>query len=376
MMKKIAFAAIGAGLAGSALAADTSVTLYGLLDMGLGYERVRAPGFKQNRIGTVQGVNSGSRFGLRGSEDLGDGLRAIFTLEGGITPLNGKSAQSGRLFGRQATVGLADDSWGQLEFGRQANLASKYFSGPIDPFSGSFNLANMGTTFSATNTLRYDNLVLYQSPDWSGFQFGVGYSFNADDTRAPATGQKTGFATGDNNRALTTGLRYASGPLALVATYDRFNPTNAAQGGKSPTRIQETIIGGAYDFEVVKLGAAIGQTRGGWLQGATMGVSPDTKGYRNADTFKLAHGFRADSYTVNATVPLGKSKLMVSWQMARPNGSALTGDDANTQVVSAAYTYDFTKRTNLYAYVAYADNFSFRRDVTDTAVAMGIRHRF
>ena len=68
----------------------------------------------------------------------------------------------------------------------------------------------------------------------------------------------------------------------------------------------------------MKLGAAIGQTRGGWLQGATMGVSPDTKGYRNADTFKLAHGFRADSYTVNATVPLGKSKLMVSWQMARP----------------------------------------------------------
>lgn len=126
----------------------------------------------------------------------------------------------------------------------------------------------------------------------------------------------------------------------------------------------------------MKLGAAIGQTRGGWLQGATMGVSPDTKGYRNADTFKLAHGFRADSYTVNATVPLGKSKLMMSWQMARPNGSALTGDDANTQVVSAAYTYDFTKRTNLYAYVAYADNFSFRRDVTDTAVAMGIRHRF
>lgn len=234
MMKKIAFAAIGAGLAGSALAADTSVTLYGLLDMGLGYERVRAPGFKQNRIGTVQGVNSGSRFGLRGAEDLGDGLRAIFTLEGGITPLNGKSGQSGRLFGRQATVGLADDSWGQLEFGRQANLASKYFSGPIDPFSGSFNLANMGTTFSATNTLRYDNLVLYQSPDWSGFQFGVGYSFNADDTRAPATGQKTGFATGDNNRALTTGLRYANGPLALVATYDRFNPTNAAEGGNLP----------------------------------------------------------------------------------------------------------------------------------------------
>ncbi|WMD20350.1 porin [Achromobacter seleniivolatilans] len=375
MKKKIALAALALGAAGPACAAETSVTLYGLLDMGLGYERVRAPDFKQTRIGTVQGVNSGSRFGLRGVEDLGDGLQALFTLEGGITPLNGKSAQSGRLFGRQATLGLADDAWGQLEFGRQANLASKYFSGPVDPFSGSFNLANMGTTFSATNTLRYDNLALYQSPVWSGFQFGLGYSFNADDTRTDTNGQKTGFATGNNNRAITAGARYLNGPVTLVASYDRFNPTNDAQGGKSSARIQEWIVGGAYDFEVLKVGAAFGQTRGGWLQGASMGVSPDTQ-YRNASTFALAQGFRANSYQLNATVPLGKSKLMASWQRADPNGDKLTGDDASINIYSAAYTYDFTKRTNLYAYVAYADNFAFHRGVSDTALAAGIRHRF
>lgn len=370
-----ALAALGMGVAGPVSATPTSVTLYGLLDMGLGYERVRAPGFKQSRIGAVQGVNSGSRFGLRGVEDLGDGLRALFTLEGGITPLNGKSAQSGRLFGRQATLGLADEAWGQLEFGRQTNVASKYFSGPIDPFSGSFNLANMGTTFSATNTLRYDNLVLYQSPVWSGFQFGLGYSFNADDTRTDTNGQQMGYATGNNNRALTTGARYVNGPLTLAATYDRFNPTNNARGGKSNARIQEWIVGGAYDFDVIKVGAAWGQTRDGWLQGASMGVSPDSN-FRNAATFALADGFRANSYQLNATVPLGKSKVITSWQHASANNATLTGDDAAINIYSVAYTYDLSPRTNLYAYAAYADNFAFRRGVSDTAVAAGIRHRF
>ena len=110
MMKKIAFAAIGAGLAGSALAADTSVTLYGLLDMGLGARARLQPESHRHRAGREQRLAfRPARF--RGP---GDGLRAIFTLEGGITPLNGKSAQSGRLFGRQATVGLSDDSWGNL----------------------------------------------------------------------------------------------------------------------------------------------------------------------------------------------------------------------------------------------------------------------
>ncbi len=370
-----ALTALGMSAAGPAMAMQTGVTVYGLLDMGLGYERVRAPGSKQSRVGTMQGINSGSRFGLRGVEDLGDGLHALFTLEGGITPLNGKSAQGGRLFGRQATVGLASDTWGQLEFGRQTNLASKYFSGPVDPFSGSFNLANMGTTFSATNTLRYDNLVLYQSAPWSGVQFGVGYTFNTDDTRNDADGQKTGFGTSDHHRAITTGARYLNGPLTLAAAYDRFNPTDAARGGKSAARIQSWILGGAYDFGVFKVGAAWGQTRGGWFQGASMGMTPD-RGFRNAASFSLAGGFRANAYQLNATVPLGKSKLMASWQRADPNNDSLTGGNASVNVYSLAYTYDLSPRTNLYAYAAYADHFAFQRGVSDTAFAAGLRHRF
>src|SRR5690606_32635748 len=130
------------------------------------------------------GIQSGNRWGLKGSEDLGNGLRAVFQLESGFNLGTGNSAQGGRLFGRHATVGLAGDSWGQLDFGRQTNIASKYF-GSIDPFGTAFDQANIGGVISAANTARYDNMVMYQTPNFSGFQFGVGYSFNVAGDQTP-----------------------------------------------------------------------------------------------------------------------------------------------------------------------------------------------
>ncbi|GFN26917.1 porin [Achromobacter denitrificans] len=370
MKKTLLAVALLAGFAGAAQAAD-SVTLYGLIDAGIGYEKVKFNGDSQSRFGGVQGVSSGSRFGLRGTEDLGDGLRAVFTLEGGFGPMNGKSLQNGRLWGRQATVGLDSDSWGRLEFGRQTNLASKYF-GSIDPFSISYNTANMGTTFGSANTMRLDNMVLYQTPSMGGFKAGVGYSFSADDSVSDSS--QTGFETGNNNRVLTAGVQYVNGPLNLAAAYDRFNPSNGQTGGKSDARIQEYILGGSYDFEVVKVAAAFGQTRDGWFVGQNMGTTPT--GMQNLGTFKLADGFRANSYMLGATVPLGRHAIFGSWQRATASNDKLTGDDATFNVYSLGYTYDFTKRTNVYAYASYGDNYAFQRDATDTAVAVGVRHRF
>ncbi|CAB3638889.1 porin [Achromobacter pulmonis] len=370
MKKTLLAVALLTGFAGAAHAAD-SVTLYGLIDAGIGYEQVKFNGNSQSRLGGVQGVSSGSRFGLRGTEDLGDGLRAVFNLEGGFGPMNGQSLQSGRLWGRQATVGLDSDSWGRLEFGRQTNLASKYF-GSIDPFSTSYNTANLGTTFSSANTMRLDNMVLYQTPSMDGFKVGVGYSFSADDS--VTDDKQKGFATGNNNRVLTAGVQYVNGPLNLAAAYDRFNPSNDTTGGKSSSRIQEYIIGGTYDFEVVKVAAAFSQTRDGWFIGQNMGTTPD--GMQKLGTFKLADGFRANSYMIGATVPLGRHAVFGSWQRATPNNDKLTGDDATFNVYSLGYTYDFTKRTNLYAYASYGDNYAFQRDARDTAFAVGVRHRF
>lgn len=377
MKYKICGIALGAAALTNVQAAESSVTLYGVVDIGVGYESVDGPnGYSQSRTGLVDGVNSGSRFGMRGVEDLGGGLRALFTLEGGFNTSTGRSGQSDRLFGRRATVGLQSDAWGTLEFGRQINLASSYVGDNVSPFGTSWHTANIGTTFSAANTMRLDNLVLYQTPSIGGFQLGVGYSFNADSTREDNNGQQTGFGTGDNNRVLTTGLRYRNGPVYLAAAYDRFNPTNDAVGGQSSARIESYMVGGTYDFEVAKLGLAWGQTRDGWFIGQNMGGTPDAGDFQNLGTFTLRDGFRANSTMVGVTVPVGAAAVLASWQRADPNNDSLTGDDQTMNVYSLGMTYDLSRRTNLYAYGSYGDNYAFNGDASNRTVVAGVRHRF
>ena len=152
------------------------------------------------------------RYGGNRTGNIGDPVvKQLGKLESGFDSANGQRAQSGRLFGRQATIGLANDAWGSLEFGRQATIGSNYLA-DIDPFYTSYTQSNMGLGFSAANTMRWDNMVMYKSPSMSGFEFGVGYSFNADDTVA----DQTGFRTADNTRGITAGLRYVQGPVNVT----------------------------------------------------------------------------------------------------------------------------------------------------------------
>jgi len=367
MKKTLLAAALLAGFAGAAQA-ETSVTLYGIIDTGIGYNKVDVPDVgKSSRVGMINGVQSGSRWGLRGTEDLGDGLRAVFTLESGFDSSNGDHAQNDRLFGRQATVGLASDAWGQLDFGRQTNIASKYF-GSIDPFGLGFGQANMGTAFSATNTFRIDNMVLYQTPSFSGFQAGVGYSFSAN--------RQTSFRTTDNVRAITAGVRYANGPLNVALAFDQLNAPHTLDADAKP---RQYTIGGSYDFEVVKLALAYARTEDGWFQGQSVnGVSSDA-GLVGAGSLQFADGFRANSYLVGLSAPIGgASNIFASWQMVDPKNDKLMGegDDEKMNVFSLGYTYDLSKRTNLYAYGSYAKNYGFIDDAKSTAVGVGLRHRF
>lgn len=378
MKKTLLAAALLAGFAGVAQA-ETSVTLYGIIDTGIGYNKISGakdggPVSNGSRIGMINGVQNGSRWGLRGSEDLGDGLRAVFQLESGFDSGNGKSGQSSRLFGRQATVGLASDSWGQLDFGRQTNIASKYF-GSIDPFGAGFGQANIGTGFSAANTQRYDNMVMYQTPSFSGFQFGIGYSFNADDNKTA----ETGFRTADNTRAITTGLRYVNGPLNVALTYDQLNRSNVGKSGDVDTTPRQYILGGSYDFEVVKLALAASRTENGWFAGPGVnGNSLLSKNIADNLTNSFQKNFKANSYLVGLSAPIGgASNVFGSWQMVDPKGSF--SDDNNLEkmnVFSAGYTYDLSKRTNLYAYGSYAKNYAFIDGLKSTAVGVGLRHRF
>ncbi|QQB35982.1 MULTISPECIES: porin [Achromobacter] len=385
MKKTLIVTALFAALSGVAHA-ETSVTLYGLIDTGVGFQRIKGnDGYKESKVGMANGVSSGSRWGLRGAEDLGDGLSAVFTLESGFNSATGQSGQSSRLFGRQATIGLKSDSWGLLEFGRQTNVASKYIAA-IDPFGASYGQANVGAAFGAANTVRYDNMVMYQTPSFSGFQFGLGYSFSADDTKDGAAQfnadgtrksnpSQTGFRTANNTRAITVGLRYANGPLNVALTYDQLNPANQLGTEQNP---KQWIIGGSYDFEVVKLALAYGQTRDGWFTGQSLNAfgsgSPVAKSF-GSNT--VATDFKSNSYLVGLSAPVGGAgSILASWQRADANNTKLTGDDATMNIFSLGYTYNLSKRTNLYALGSYATNFAFIDGVKSTVGIVGVRHRF
>jgi len=377
LTKTLLVGAILAGLGGTAVA-ETQVTLYGLIDLGMTYQRGKAGtdaanralagSDYQSRFGMTNGVQSGSRWGLRGTEDLGNGLQAVFVLESGFSASNGERGENGRLFGRQATVGLTSSEWGQFELGRQTNIASKYFDS-IDPFALDYLNSSMGSTFSAANTVRYDNMVMYQTPSFSGFQAGVGYSFSVDDVARPG-----GFKSSDNSRAVTAGVRYDNGPLNVALTYDQqFLKPNQPQP-------KQFILGGAYDFEVVKLalaygrstdGVLAGQENLGFLEGRGNSNVP-SKGLGQTDEAFTWKGLKINSYMVGVSAPVGAaSNVFASWQRADPNKSLDAMD-----IYSVGYTYDLSKRTNLYSLASYADGAAFVDGNKMLTLGVGVRHRF
>jgi predicted porin len=370
MKKTLIAAALLAGFAGAAQA-ETQVTLYGIVDLGVGYQKIKNKGQSQSKFGMASGNQSGSRWGLRGTEDLGGGTRAVFTLESGFYANNGEVAQNSRLFGRQATVGLANDAWGQFDLGRQTNIASKYFES-IDPFGAGFGNANIGHGFGSANTVRYDNMVMYQTASYNGFQIGAGYSFNTNN------GQQTGgFRTNDNARGITAGLRYLNGPVNLAAAYDQVNAASSAPAADH-AKVRSYLVGGSFDFEVFKLAAAWGQTRNGWIGSQELAVLSDNNSAGITTGFKpYASGFRASTFMVGATVPLAAAgNLFGSWQRVDPRNKLLTGDDRKSNVYSLGYSYDLSKRTNLYAYGNYTTDYAFQKNVKGTTGVVGVRHRF
>ncbi|EJC64955.1 outer membrane porin protein [Alcaligenes faecalis subsp. faecalis NCIB 8687] len=397
MKKTLLAAALMAGFAGVAHA-ETSVTLYGILDGGIGYQKFKATedytsngnggSYEQKKTGMINGIQSGNRWGLKGSEDLGDGLRAVFQLESGFDLSTGKSAQGGRLFGRHATLGLAGDSWGQLDFGRQTNIASKYLPGVADPFGGGFDQANIGGAFTAANTTRYDNMVMYQTPNFSGFQFGVGYSFNTDGSQVAKINEVNNINDGleRNQRAVTTGLRYVNGPIGVALTYDQYKTAESRAVVNGPVSGGDTVkswnIGGSYDFEVVKAYLAFGQTRDGLFAAQSysgFGLGDVLDAYNNPSL----DGLKVNSYLVGLSAPVGAGTVMGSWTMADPRSapdvlanSNLSWEMKKQHTFSLGYSHPLSKRTNVYAIGSYAKNVYFLPDAKSTLIGVGLRHQF
>ena len=378
---------------GQSYAQQSSLTLYGIVDLGLQWQKIDLRDAKSNelasqRIGVASGVQSGSRWGLRGQESLGGDLRAVFVLENGFDASNGTASQGGRLFGRQSTVGLQSDRLGQLDLGRQTNLATKYFLA-IDPFGQSFGQANMGASFGSTNTVRYSNMVLYQTPSINGFRAGAGYSFDIQASQLyadnpgllNAKNESTDFPSMNNPRAMTLGATYASGPWLVSASYDQVMGNVSIAGGAPPSIPRAWVVGGLYDFKVVKLSAAYGQGSGG----AFFGQVPGTSGVGGTGKFTVTGGsdvlfeqnFRNRAYLLGATMPVGGSgALFGSWQVMQPVGEFSGEVTANQQIFSLGYSHSLSARTDLYTYASYAKNYAMVRDTSSSMAGMGLRHRF
>jgi len=393
MKKTLLATALAVGFAGAA-SAQTSVTLYGVVDGGFGYTQYKAKnapaGFpdKATRTGGYGGNQQGPRWGLRGSEDLGGGLRAAFQLENGFDLFTGQHGQGGRMFGRQAWLGLQSDSWGSLAYGRQLNFASRYVAGVVGVYDDAFGHGAIGETFSSTHTVRYDNMIAYETPSFAGFQLGVGYTFQ---TNRDQPWDINGGVLDRDQTAFTTALRYSNGPLAVAASYDVLNAADSDDGINplGEKDVKSWALGASYDFEVVKLHLGFGQDRKGAISGATTtitdlfgGVVVGRQGGYIADDYKT------NNYAVGLSVPLGSGQsVAVNWQSARLGSSALkdgvraTGGKTSQNLYSLVYTYDLSRRTNLYAFGTYGTGYGFisplgTGHVTVTQAIVGLRHRF
>lgn len=409
-LSKILSLTLRRGLAISALfsiisvaaAQQSGVTLYGILDLGITYESVQRDArqsiagesqINQSVFGMSNGVQSGSRWGLRGVEWLGDGVSVDFTLEGGFNPAQGVSAQGGRLFGRQSTLGLSMRDVGRLDIGRQINLASNYFLN-IDPFAEGFGQANIGASFGSANTTRYGNMVLVQAKPLGGLTLGAGYSFATELSAIYTEGQPCvatqscsaqagayNFASSQNLRAVTLGAHYKNGPVEAALVYDKlYGDTSQTDGGADPSA---WILGGAYDFNTVRVALAFGRTSNGFFNGQSSGTGSVTPSGLStiswdAGVVLFLPGAQASSYMVGLSAPLsGQTTLLASWQMMQPQGLLSGNLDYKTQqIYSAALTQQLSPRTNVYAYTSYGQNLGMINTAESFMIGVGIRHKF
>jgi len=376
------------------------VSLYGIVDLSFYYNVVsrsaNALGGAVNasQAGITSGVLSGSRWGIKGTDTIADGWSSGFVLESGINAQEGTLGQGGLGFGRQATVSLMSRELGTLEMGRKGTFSYLYMV-PIDPFSLSGSQAGAGSSFGSANGLRFNNLITYETPTIQGFQAGIGYSFNtglsaiyADGPTLQEQAATNRFGRKGNMRGFTAALRYNNGPLSLLLTYDAVYGANEVidKNDKTvPNNVKAVpkawILGGSYDFKLLKLAAAIGQTKSGLFLGQSAGAggyqSPLETSSADANVI-FSGGTRVTSYLLSATIPVrGTDKLLLSWQGMLPRGILEDASQLSNQLIlSAAYIHQLSKRTDLYLWGSYGNNYQSFSTAKSSVIGTGIRHLF
>jgi len=377
-MKKWSYAAALVALASigtSAFASSEGLRLYGRFEVGPEYNSLTYRGEHYDSFGMGTGAE---RFGMTGSHAISSDLAARFTLEAGFSSANGVGT-AGRLFGRQASVGLVHQRLGSLDFGRHYNFGALY-QGDVDPFGGGYGLAGGDTVLG--NGPRADNLVLYQTPNLGGWQGGIGYSFGVDDNTRELqnalirarTGNRNFFGSKKYDRLLTAGIRYGAGPLTMVGTFDRAIRRQDALNADQGRQIDVYMLGAAYDFEPFCLYAAFSQTFGGWLASKNPNYMPGQ--HSGFQDFQFAKGFAATTGLIGAHFTSGVHRVMASWQQAKPRNARLTGQSRTFNMYSLGYRYAMSKRTALQAFVAYGTNYAFINGLNGMQSSVRVEHRF
>lgn len=381
-MKSLWVLGVLAGIGGVGVVhAQSNVTIYGVIDEGFNYtNNVNGVSNYELQSGYVQG----SRFGLRGFEDLGDGTKAIFRLENGFNINNGKLGQGGRMFGRSAYVGLSDNKFGTLTLGRQYDSVVDF----VGPLTANGNWA--GYMFShpfdndnTDNSFRVNNSVKYQSPDLAGFQFGGLYG---------ASNQVGGFS---NNRVMSLGANYANGPLTFGAAY--MNVDNPASPGNSGG----AVSGGDGSFVAERqriFGAGVNYVYGP----ATFGFV-----YTNTNLSRpTASLYVSGSIGAPSSIKFNNFELNVKYQVSpmlflgamflhtEATYTASKQSHPRWNEVALMADYNLSKRTDVYvqgayqrvsgdttgapgldnAYIPGADDSSSNR--SQSIVRIGLRHKF
>lgn len=402
-MKKtlVAVSVLGA-FAGSALAAD--VQLYGILDTGVGYSHIDMDTSGVDDVDSFEmrsGVGSGSRWGLKGTEDLGNGLTVGFILENGFDSDDGSEDSTGVMFNRESSLFL-EGSFGKLAFGRMGALNSGQSSwskvGMINAFGTSYGefTAQASNVFSLAG--QWDNMIAYETPDFAGFKLFTQYGMGSNDNENESS----------SDRFYSLGVTYNNGPFAGYFAVDSINYKTAKfSKGEWPNNgddIDDSLtvtLGGSYDFDVVKiyLGAQyFDEVRLSSLGGPIcrandvrdLGISGFDLSIN--DIAKL----KGYGISLSGDAPLAGGRVMfglgyVDADAADSLDKALSQNIAGFRdfeiqryVVSAGYSYPFSKRTDVYGVASYMqdnedtsrESGTLEQDPSAYSFYVGLRHRF
>jgi predicted porin len=343
MKKSLMAAALTAGYALSAHA-QSSVTLYGVIDAGLVYTNNQGG---HSNFQQISSATENTVFGLKGSEDLGAGLHAIFKLENGFNLNNGTLFNGGDAFGEQAYVGIQSDQFGSVLLGRQFDSVNDYL-GPLaaagNGYGGNLSAHPFNNDDLAADSLSLNNTVKYTSISYGGLTFGGAYSFSNN---------SNGFS---NNRAYGFGTSYTRGPLNLAAAYLQMNNAGGGTLGTNPNgaialgdgsadfvaaRQRIWGVGGNYAFGPATVGLL-------WTHSQIDDMASVFAG--GAGNVPLNGGLRLDNYEVNTHYAV-TSALSVAGAYTFTDGSYSTGGSSSSprwHEVTLQTDYSLSKRTDLY----------------------------